>query len=341
MIDYGKLEQIYTDKGIYALQLEIGDTCSQACSYCYMNALPDEKNSLSDDQIKDILRGSCELGIVAIEWLGGEPLLRSSVFDHMAYAAELRLKNNIWTGGLPLADRSIAANCAEYAQNGLISIHCSTVNDKLYEKLHPGRTIKDRDDIIKGIEYLLELGYPPEQMLNSVTFTGKQPAEDMIETMDFFYDKYSVKTSLNVYHTYLRPGMDKGELEKFIPEESETGKVYKHFSKQWGLKRFPMNCVNKQYCSATAAVLCDGSVTPCATIRDSSAESIHSGISFKEIVEENIGWLTFEYMKNDKVLPEDCRKCAITDDCWGCRSRAYAAGKGIYGKDPRCFRKVV
>ena len=36
-----------------------------------------------------------------------------------------------------------------------------------------------------------------------------------------------------------------------------------------------MNCVNKQYCSATLAVLCDGRVTPCATIRDPGMPSIH------------------------------------------------------------------
>jgi MoaA/NifB/PqqE/SkfB family radical SAM enzyme len=28
----------------------------------------------------------------------------------------------------------------------------------------------------------------------------------------------------------------------------------------------------------------------------------------------------------------------MNDQCWGCRSRAYAAGRGIHGKDPRCFR---
>jgi len=76
MIDYGKLYQNYENDNIYALQLEIGDKCNQNCIYCYMNAIEEEINTISDDQIKRILLDAKKLGITAIEWLGGEPLLR-------------------------------------------------------------------------------------------------------------------------------------------------------------------------------------------------------------------------------------------------------------------------
>ena len=99
----------------------------------------------------------------------------------------------------------------------------------------------------------------------------------------------------------------------------------------------PLNCVNKQYCSSTLAVLNNGVVSPCATIRKGPDETVKTG-SFYKIVNSNRDFLTFKYFKNKSNLPEKCKKCKMNDVCWGCRSRAFAAGKGIYGEDPRCFR---
>lgn len=339
MIDYEKLDGDYETDGFYSLQLEIGDKCYQGCIYCYMNALEKEKNTLSDSQIKEILLDAKRLGVTAIEWLGGEPLLRTSIFSHMEFANKLGFRNNVWTGGLPLSDTSILENTRKYADPGLISVHVSTVNPRLYEKLHPGRTRKDLDDILLSVERLIESGYPSENMLNSVTFTGLQSAENMIETMDFFEEKFGIKTSLNVYHTYLRPGVSKDELSRFIPDRKDVIEVYNRYAKQYGAKILPMNCVNKQYCSATVAVLCDGSVVPCATIRGKNPPSVHKDGSFYNIVQKNKDHLIFKKLKDKKNLQDDCKTCSLNDICFGCRSRSFAAGNGIYGKDPRCFRK--
>jgi radical SAM protein with 4Fe4S-binding SPASM domain len=100
-----------------------------------------------------------------------------------------------------------------------------------------------------------------------------------------------------------------------------------------------MNCVSKQYCSATLAVLCDGSVTPCATIRPPESPNLHRDGSLREIASKHHDWLTVRALRDPANLPEDCRECPLNDQCWGCRSRAYAAGLGVLGKDPRCFRR--
>lgn len=337
LIDFEKLQQAYRAGAVYSLQLEVGDRCEQGCIFCYMNAVPTEKNTLSDSQIQTILHAAREIGITSVEWLGGEPLLRPGIFEHMALAAELGLRNNIWTGGLPLADKKILANSIRYGKNGLISVHISTVNPTTYSKLHPGRAEKNLNTILQAVEEILNRGYPPTQMLNSVTFTGLQSAADMIETIDFFEENYGIATSLNVYHTYLRPGTDPGELSKFIPKPAEVARVYKRYARQQGATQLPMNCVNKQYCSATMAVLCDGKVTPCATIRESTAPTIHD-LDLRAIFETHHEELTFARFHRPAQLPRGCQKCSLSHSCWGCRSRSYAAGNGLYGPDPRCFR---
>ncbi len=338
MIDHEKLNEAYDNDGIYALQLEVGDICFQGCSYCYMNALPHEKNKLSEARITEILEDAKQLGVTAIEWLGGEPLLRDSIFEHMDCARHLGFRNNMWTGGLPLTDRIIRERTADLCKPGLIAFHLSTLDPITYELLHPGRAASDMEMIVKAITALLDYGYPGEQLLNSVTFTGLQTAADMIATIDYFEDNFGIKTSLNVYHTYLRPGSEPGELAKFIPSKKEVAKVYQRYKRQSDWDMVPMNCVNKQYCSATVAVLCDGGVTGCATIRQENPPNVNTDGRLDEIVERNRDYLIFKKLKDPENLPTECRACKATDYCWGCRSRAFAAGEGVFGRDPRCFR---
>ncbi|MEX2681029.1 MAG: radical SAM protein, partial [Candidatus Sigynarchaeota archaeon] len=176
MIDVERLHAAYDSDGFYALQLEVGDKCMQGCSYCYMNALPYSKNSLNDGLISEILADARALGITSIEWLGGEPLLRGTIFEHMARAETLELRNNLWTGGLPLRDPVMAGKCARACKNGLISVHVSSVDPRVYQLLHPAASDHDLEDILSGVKHVLDAGYPASQMLNSVTFTGLQPA---------------------------------------------------------------------------------------------------------------------------------------------------------------------
>jgi radical SAM protein with 4Fe4S-binding SPASM domain len=212
------------------------------------------------------------------------------------------------------------------------------VNAEVYQRLHPDRPTEDLDQILAAIAQLLDYGYPASQILNSVTFTGLQSAADMIETIDYFESRFGIATSLNVYHTYMRPDQSRSDLQRFIPSEEDVAAVYERWTDQTGFTDMPMNCVNLQYCSATAAVLCDGSVTPCATIRDPEAPRVGPSRRFAAIVRDYRSYLTFEHFRKEENRPPECRVCEFSDCCWGCRSRSYAAGLGLYGKDPRCFR---
>ncbi|MBE0476050.1 MAG: radical SAM protein [Coriobacteriia bacterium] len=336
MIDHVAMAEAYEQGRFYALQLEVNDACEQACAYCYMNALPDVQSMLADDEVLGVLSDAADAGFSAIEWLGGEPLDRPGVFGLMERARELGLRNNVWTGGLPLARPGVAERVAELAEGALVSVHLSTLDRALYERLHPGRSAGDIGTILAGVERLLALGYPSGRMLDSVTFTGAQPAEDLIATIDAFEGRYGIRTSLNVYHTYLRPGYDPGELARFVPQPEEVRRVHRRYERQWG-GPMPMNCVDKRYCSTTVAVLNDGAVTSCATIRDGVGGIREEG-GLAAVLGARREALTLAALKDAANLPEGCAECGMSEDCWGCRSRAYAAGRGVLGKDPRCYR---
>lgn len=338
MLDFDQLNKDYTNDGFYALQLEVGDKCYQGCTYCYMNAVAAPKNELTDEIIFAVLVDAKELGFSTIEWLGGEPLVRENIFQFMEVAKRLGFKNNMWTGGLPFADLKTVEKTAELCDNGYISVHLSTLDPELYKIFHPERNADDIAVILRGVEHLLKIGYPPAQILNSVTFTGLQTADDLIATIEYFYREYRIQTSVNVYHTYLRPGYTQQDLLRFIPRPEEVLKVYSRYRDLIKAGNLPMNCVNKQYCATTVAVLNNGFVTPCATIREEKAGMNVKEESLKNIVSAHRGYLSFQYLKEEQNLPAGCQKCGLKSQCWGCRSRSYAAGTGLYGKDPRCFR---
>ncbi|MBL7190695.1 radical SAM protein [bacterium] len=341
LIDNTILHDRYDNDLVYALQLEINDTCFQGCDYCYMKAPTVHEGRLDDAILLKVIYEAQEMGVHAIEWLGGEPLFRENALNFMAEARNLGIRNNLWTGGLPLADMETARQCAHLTDNGLISFHLSTLDKEIYEKLHPGRPVSDLDDIIKGVENCLAAGKPPQMMLNSTTFTSLQPVEDLTAAIDFFNAEYGIPSCVNVYQFYEpRSEENRNEVMRFAPDLKSIRKVLNHLYKTSGSVAHGANCVDKYYCSATIAVLNDGRLTPCATIRPKNAPSIFD-TGLKDTFFRHRDWLIVKKLKDDANLPEGCSTCKINDECWGCRAKAWDYFQDIYQRDPCCFRNPV
>ena len=338
LIDWERLEYLYHNDLIYALQLEINDECFQGCEYCYMNAPTIRKGRLPSKILNQIIAEAADMGVYCIEWLGGEPLLREDVFDLMEFADHRGLRNNMWTGGLPLENYSIAEKCVELTQNGLISFHLSTLNPQSYAASHPERPPEDMYAVIKGVENCLKAGKPPELMINSTTFTSHYTAEELIEVIKHFQKEYNIPSCVNVYQFYEpRSGENIEQVLRFMPDIKSIKKVLNFLQKTPGNVSQGANCVTKQYCSATAAVLNDGRLTPCATIRPENAPSILEN-GLKTEFEKHRDWLIIKKLKNPENLPQGCQTCKLNDGCWGCRAKSWDHFHNIYQRDSACFR---
>ena len=337
LINWQKLQDLYQRDLVYAFQLEINDVCEQGCEYCYMNAPTIRRGRLSSDTLRAVISDAADMEIYCIEWLGGEPLLREDVFKLMAFASDKGLRNNMWTGGLPLSDEETARKCVELTQGGLISIHLSTLNPEIYQKSHPTRPIDDMYKIIEGVENCLNAGKPPEIMMNSTTLTSHSTAEDMINIIDHFQDEYGIPTCVNVYQFYEpRTGENIDEVLRFKPNLQTVRKVLNHLQRSAGNVSIGANCVNKQYCSATIALLNDGRLTPCATIRPDDAPTIMDK-GLRETFQAHRDWLVVKKLKDKENLPDGCRACKKNVDCWGCRAKSWDYFHDIYQRDPACF----
>lgn len=338
LIDYERLYRAYDNDEIYSIQLEVENICDDGCENCFMNRPGNLSDRLSDELIKDVLYSSKKLNVTAIDWVGGDPLLRSSIFELLSLSKNLDLRNNVWTTGLNFRNDSFIKELIKYTEKGLISVHLSTTNPIIYEELHNNRTAKDIDTILEGVCKLLKYGYHPEKIINTISFTKLQPIDDLVDTIDLFYSEFGIKSNLYIFNQDMERKRFLKELDEFDPYQSNIRYVYDKLKEIWGVKELSLSCINKQYCSTVVAVLFDGRVTPCTMIRELSAPNIRDYDTFYQVVVKHRNHLIYKNLKSIEKLPISCQTCIISNKCWGCRAKSFSTGKGLFDADPGCYK---
>src|SRR5659263_640949 len=112
----------YFDDGkVYSVQIESNLACSQGCLYCYASSSDALLKELPN--IIEVLDSAANMGVRAIDWLGGDPLMRRDWYELMKYASDIGLTNNIWTSGMPIENYDVARKAVEVSQGGFISVH--------------------------------------------------------------------------------------------------------------------------------------------------------------------------------------------------------------------------
>ena len=143
--DYDLQKQYFNQGKVFVLQIESTLSCPQLCDYCYADSKPDSPHGMKSNKIQEVLESAAKMGVKMIDWLGGDPLVRKDWYDLCKYANNLGLINNIWTSGMPLANKEVAKKAVEVTKNGFISVHCDTIDPELYAKIHGGEGLSIRE----------------------------------------------------------------------------------------------------------------------------------------------------------------------------------------------------
>lgn len=327
----------FKNNKVYSIQIESNLTCQQGCNYCYVSSNSSQLKELSKEDIINILDSAANMKVIAIDWLGGDPLLRKDWLELMEYAKKKGMVNNIWTSGLPLSNINIARKVAETTKGGFVSVHLDTLDETIYKKLHLGDPKLKIYSILKGVDNLQKLGKKPENMINCITFT-KLVANDVEKTIKYFFEKKGMRTCLTQLCT-------EGEAIKYpewIPDQKDIQNACEGRDRinypNSSLSMCTMD-VNKFYCGGMICVTIDGDVTPCSVIRKSFG-NIHD-LSLEEIVNEHKKELLFMHLRNHENLSEMCSSCENNSICWGCRAAAYYGEGDTCGIDPNCYKKNI
>ncbi len=323
----------FKEEKVYSLQIESSLSCEQGCLYCYASNDGAPKKELPNKCIDEILNSAAKLEIRAIDWLGGDPLLRNEWNESMSYSLSKGLKNNIWTSGIPLEVMETAEKVVEVSKGGFISVHLDSLNEEIYGKLHTGDPKKKIKAILKGIENVQSLGKKPDEMINCITFTSLLAGEDVKRTIKYFFEEKGMRTCLTQ--------MCMAGLAKDHPEWLPTIQEIKEACRRRDEINYPDSKLsmstmdtNKFYCGGAICVTIDGGVTPCSVIRKEFGNVFES--SLEEIVNEYKDDLLLTRLRDPKNMPGYCSSCRHNSVCWGCRAIAYYECGDILAEDPKC-----
>ena len=327
-------KRYFHEKRLYALQIESTDACAQGCLYCYAGSKPQETRGLTSDEIRGLLEDAAALEIRAIDWLGGDPLVRPDWYELMKYAQSLCLINNVWTSGLPLRNKEIARKVYEVTEGGFVSVHVDSIHPAMYDQLHRGGNTQYINQIIQGVDNLLALGKPAEKMINCITYTARQGPEDAIETMRWWFKEKGLRTCLTMFN----PAGMGAEWREFEPAMDETRRVYAERDRiDYGDDEMTIAAMDtdKYYCGTMVTVTFTGEVTPCSVIRQGVGNIRET--PFRQIVAEHLDTLVHAELHEPATMPAPCDGCENNEHCWGCRASAYNYNGDANGLDPKCW----
>jgi radical SAM protein with 4Fe4S-binding SPASM domain len=333
--DCEEVFEYFREGRVYAVQIESNLACQQGCRYCYASGDVPLNRELPSPDVLAVIDSAARMGVKAIDWLGGDPLLRRDWFYLMEYAKECGLINNIWTSGIPLADPGVAEKAHEASAGGFISVHLDSLNEEIYGVLHTGDPTVKIDAVLAGVENLQSLGKAPREMINCITFTKPVAGNDVVRTIRFFFEEKGMRTCL----TQICPVGLARERRDWIPNPGEVRAAceardainYPGSPLSFG----PMD-TSKFYCGGMVCVTVDGDVTPCSVIRKGFG-NIHER-SLAEIVALHRDELLFLRFRDPANLPGYCSRCEQNEACWGCRASAFYETGNLFAADPRCWR---
>jgi len=153
------------------LRVSLIDRCNLRCSYCMpaegLDWLPNEQ-VLTDDEVVRLIRIGVErLGITAVRFTGGEPLLRKGLVDVVRRTKQLQPapEVSLTTNALGLGR---VAGALRDAGLDRVNVSLDTVRREDFARI----TLRDRfDDVIAGLEAARAAGLEPVKV-NAVLLRG-------------------------------------------------------------------------------------------------------------------------------------------------------------------------
>lgn len=110
---------------------EITSRCNMNCRFCFSNWRDGEKE-MSTDKVKRIISKLKHLGLEAINFTGGDPLLRSDLEEILRYCKELSLTTIISTNGILIQNYKEILNYLDF-----INLPLDSINKEIHNEMRP------------------------------------------------------------------------------------------------------------------------------------------------------------------------------------------------------------
>jgi radical SAM protein with 4Fe4S-binding SPASM domain len=308
------------------LSWNITRKCNLKCSHCYINATTKElKNELTTFEAKNLINQISEVSRPLLILSGGEPLLRSDVFELIKYGVLKGLKMGLGSNG-SLIDSNVAYNLKK-AGISTVSISLDSCKPMLHDQFRA--VAGSWEKAVNAIQVLRE-----NNVLVQVNTTVTQQNYEEIDDIMTLTENLGVE---NFHLFFLVPTGRGTKMSDITPKKYEEmikttfAKTSNHnlnvrpscapqfmrIARNQGLdmRQWIRGCIaGLYYCR----IYPDGEITPCPYLPIKLGNIREK--SFKDI------WFNsklFNSLRNFKSLKGKCGYCEYSALCGGCRARAY------------------
>jgi radical SAM protein with 4Fe4S-binding SPASM domain len=311
--------------------------CNLKCRHCLLDCDPNSRKELSTQEFKDILDVAKEMGVDHLFLTGGEPFLRSDVFDLIEYAKEeLNLSVVVLTNGTLLSAKDIErlgkfeGLTIQVSLEGPSELDNTTIRGS-------GNFVKT----LKAIELLINKGV---KVIVTSTAT-KENVNSIPRLCDLLHSKKAQTHHILWLHERGRAVKNQikttsEELIDLMNSVRRRGIKVDNWS-SIGNRVYGGRGIKVDGCSggATSATIdSNGDIYPCPSLVGDHNFRLGNVVHGFEKV-----WKDFEPkvdLKKVSILDiEGCYDCTFRFFCGGgCRCQAYYSGgrENITSKDPYC-----
>lgn len=341
---------------IAQISLEVTRACNLSCVHCSVTAGTSRTDELTLEEIERILKETVQLmkGRKEAVITGGEPFLRSDIFNILEICYNLKFKRILLLTNGTLINREIGKRLEELNNR----IEKQNTPEKLIQRLHIQVSIdgnKSTHDHIRGPNAF-------NQTVNGIKILKRNNISTTLGmvvnnlNIDDVASVIELGAELNCgvgFSSMIKTGRAKDAAVKPVSAARVIPVIMEYLERDPAyikyLANFPCspyiiayrNLIKFRYCGtgwATAYVDSAGDVYPCqigATVPEFKAGNIRE-TSFKEI------WQNAPILKEMRKLHvdnlnEECSTCEIRYFCGGgCRTQAYLDTGNLCGMDPKC-----
>ena len=323
----------------YTLVAELTYRCPLRCLYCSNPVeLAARGKELATSEWRRVLREAEALGVVQVNFSGGEPLLRDDLEDLVAEARACALYSNLITSGVPLE----RARLARLAEQGLDSVQVSFQDDR------PAAAARiagcdELEQKLRVAGWVRELGLPLTvnavlQRANldrvpELVALAEKPGAERLELANTTYLGWALVNRAALLPT--RAQIERARAEAQAAAERLRGRMELLFVLPDYHTGLPRACMGG-WASRHLVVSPDGVALPCHQAR------AIAGLEFPSVRERALDALWsdspgFNAFRGEGWMQEPCRSCPRRAlDFGGCRCQAFQLTGDPAATDPAC-----
>jgi pyrroloquinoline quinone biosynthesis protein E len=322
-----------------ALIAELTHRCPLHCVYCSNPLEMKARNTeLSTEAWISIFQQAAELGVIQVDFTGGEPLARSDLVELVVAARAAKLYVNLITSGVGLNQQRLGALVAAGLDHVQLSFQdvLGTAADEIAgarahaHKIATAKLIREHD-----VAFTVNVVVHRQNLdrLKEIIAFAEELHADKLEVANVQYYGWALKNRAALLPTehQLQESMAsvqaaqqrlKGRMRIDYVVPDYYGKYPKPCMGGWGNKLMLINPA--------------GEVLPC------HAAGVIPGMTFENAARKPLRWIweessAFRQFRGEAWMPEPCRSCDRRSiDFGGCRCQAFLLTGEASATDPTC-----